>query len=63
MDRMAKDAYRETQHNVQICNRSLIFLKKSYRSLEIMTCWMEAIRNIAPRILYMSQMINLKAFR
>ena len=26
-----------------ICNRSLIFLKKSYRFLKIMTCWMEAI--------------------
>ena len=27
-----------------------------------MTCWMEAIGNIAPRLLYMSHMINLKGF-
>ena len=57
LDRMAKDAYRETQrYAANFCNLSFIFLKKSDRSLKIMTCWMEAIGNIAPRILYMSQM-------
>ena len=45
-----------------ICNQTLIFLKKSYRFLKILTCWMEAIGNIAPRTLYMSQMINCERF-
>ena len=34
---------RNTALHSQFCNQSLIILKKSYRSLKIITCWMEAI--------------------
>ena len=63
LDRMAKDAYSETlryQANLQsifeISWRKVTDLSRSWHA----GC--EAIGNIAPRILYMSQMINLKAF-
>ena len=62
LDRMAKDAYRETQRYIANLQSSLIFLEKSYRFLNIMTCWMEAIGNIAPRTRYTSHMINLQGF-
>ena len=62
LDRMAKDAYRETLCYVANLQSIFDFLGEIYISLKITRRWMEVIGNIAPRTLYMSQMIYVKVF-
>ena len=60
LDRMAKDAYRETQRYIANLQSIFDFPEEKLQISQDNTCWMQAIGNIAPRILYMSHMMNLK---
>ena len=62
LDRMAEDPYSETLRYIANLQSIFDISEEKYISVKIMTCWMEAIGNIAPRVLYMSQMINSTAF-
>ena len=54
LDRMAKDAYRETQRYIANLQSIFDFPEEKLQISQDNICWMQAIGNIAPRILYMS---------